>query len=98
MGDRRKLKNNENRIRSKISISKIRAHFLICYLALMIFRIMKQKMEEIGEHFTAHEIITTLRKYEVIDMESFYIEAMEGKATKTLEKNVWINRINISDV
>lgn len=65
---------------------RIKAHFLICYLAIMIFKIMEQKMEEIRKHFTAHEIITTLRKYEVIDVESFYIGAMEGKATKALEK------------
>lgn len=41
---------------------KIQAHFLICYLSLMIYRILEKKLKE---KYTAEKIITTLRKMEL---------------------------------
>ena len=41
---------------------RIQAHFLICYLSLMIYRILEKKLEE---KYTAEKIITTLRKMEL---------------------------------
>lgn len=41
---------------------RIQAHFLICYLSLMIYRILEKKLEE---KYTAEEIITTLRKMDL---------------------------------
>lgn len=38
---------------------RIQAHFLICYLSLMIYRILEKKLKE---KYTAEKIITTLRK------------------------------------
>lgn len=37
---------------------RIRAHFLTCYIALFVFRILEKKL---GERFTCEEIIRTLR-------------------------------------
>lgn len=37
---------------------RINAHFLTCYLALFLFRILEKKL---GEHYTCEEIISTLR-------------------------------------
>ena len=39
----------------------IKAHFLTCYLALLIYRILEQKLNSNGQHFTTREIIDTLR-------------------------------------
>ena len=65
---------------------RIRSHFLTCFLALMVYRVMERKMIQSGEQFTTREIISSLRNYEIVDMGSFYIGAMEGKAIKALEK------------
>ena len=42
---------------------RIRAHFLTCYLALLIFRLMEKK---IGTGYTASRIIQTLRDYNLL--------------------------------
>ncbi len=42
---------------------RIRAHFLICYLALLIYRILEKK---IGEKYTAKQLIQTLRDYNLL--------------------------------
>ena len=41
---------------------RIQAHFLICYLSLMIYRILEKKLKE---KYTAEKIITALRKMEL---------------------------------
>ena len=64
---------------------RIRAHFLTCYLAFMIFRIIEQKLNRGEVRYTDPEILRTLRDYEAIDAESFYVGAMEGKAVRALE-------------
>ena len=64
---------------------RIRAHFLTCYLAFMIFRIIEQKLNKGDVRYTDPEILRTLRDYEAIDAESFYVGAMEGKAVRALE-------------
>ena len=65
---------------------RIRAHFLTCYLALVVYRVMEQKLIKEGEHYTTQEIISTIRNYQAVDMGSFYVGAMEGVAVKALEK------------
>ena len=42
---------------------RIKAHFLICYLSLLIFRILEKKTE--GKH-TSKELINTLRNYNLL--------------------------------
>ena len=64
---------------------RIRAHFLTCYLAFMIFRIIEQKLNKGEVKYTDAEILRTLKDYEAVDMESFYVGAMEGKAVRALE-------------
>lgn len=64
---------------------RIRAHFLTCYLAFMIFRIIEQKLNKGDVRYTDLEILRTLRDYEAIDAENFYVGAMEGKAVRALE-------------
>ena len=44
----------------------IKAHFLTCYLALLIYRILEQKLNVDGYHFTTREIIDTLRNFQLI--------------------------------
>jgi hypothetical protein len=42
---------------------RIRAHFLTCYLALLIFRLLEKKL---GDGYTSSQIIQTLRDYNLL--------------------------------
>ena len=42
---------------------RIRAHFLTCYLALLIFRLLEKKL---GDGYTSNQIIQTLRDYNLL--------------------------------
>lgn len=50
--------------------TRIKAHFLTCFLALLIYRILEKKM---GEQFTCSELVSTLRnmKMQEIDGEGY---------------------------
>ena len=46
---------------------RIKAHFLTCFLSLLIFRILEKKL---NEKYTSNEIIQTLRKMELCEIEA----------------------------
>jgi len=48
---------------------RIIAHFMICYTALLVFRLLLKKLDMSGFHFTPGEIVETLRNMQVTDME-----------------------------
>lgn len=52
--------------------SRIKAHFMICYTALLIYRLLEAKLEEKGYHFTISNILDTLRSMEVDKVEDLY--------------------------
>jgi len=43
---------------------RIKAHFLTCFLSLLVYRILEKKMDE---SFTCSEIIQTLRKMNMME-------------------------------
>ena len=45
---------------------RIKAHFLICYLSLLIYRLLEHKL---GQEYTCREIITTLRKMNLCEID-----------------------------
>ena len=47
---------------------RIKAHFLICYMALLILRLLEKKLECL---FTTSQIIDTLREYKVLDAKGY---------------------------
>ena len=51
---------------------RIRAHFLICYISLLVYRLLEKKM---GNRYTCNEILGTLRSMQVtlLSKESGYI-------------------------
>lgn len=60
----------------------ITAHFLLCYTALLIFRLLQKKLDSYGQalksgskHFTADQIIETLRNMEVANVNDMYYMA-----------------------
>lgn len=48
---------------------RIIAHFMICYTALLIYRLLEKKLDQHGTHFTVENIVETLRNMEVANLE-----------------------------
>ena len=66
MGNRRKLQNHEVRVRGKACVcqteDRIKAHFLTCFISLLVYRLLEKKL---GEQFTCNQILETLRNMNV---------------------------------
>lgn len=65
--------------------NRITAHFIICYTALLIYRLLENKLLEKKYHFTINDIITTLKNmnvclkgfnYETLYNNSIILEAL----------------------
>lgn len=68
------------------SENRIRAHFLTCYLALLVFRILAQKVNKNEkEHYTTGQIITTLREMNLFKLSDIGY-APNYKKTKLVER------------
>jgi transposase len=53
--------------------NRIIAHFLICYTALLIYRLLENKLEQYGTKFTTENILETLRNMNVMNTnDAFY--------------------------
>ncbi len=48
---------------------RIRAHFLICYTALLIYRLLEVKLDRSGNHFTVNQIINTIKNMNVLEID-----------------------------
>ena len=48
---------------------RVIAHFMICYTALLIYRLLETKLARYGTHFTIEQIIETLNNMEVANLE-----------------------------
>lgn len=48
---------------------RIIAHFMICYTALLIYRLLEKKLDQQGSHFTVENIVETLKNMEVANIE-----------------------------
>lgn len=47
---------------------RIRAHFLICYTALLVYRLLEAQLDDQGTHATADDLITTLKNMNVANV------------------------------
>lgn len=54
---------------------RIKAHFMICFTALLIFRILQKKLDLAGFHFPPDDIVKTLKNMQVANMEGFCYKA-----------------------
>ena len=56
--------------------NRIIAHFMSCYTALLIYRLLENKLDQYGTHFTTDNILETLRNMNVMNtQDSFYTAA-----------------------
>ena len=47
---------------------RIKAHFLTCFLALLIYKYLEKKVNRGGKHFTTEEIVDTLREMDFLSV------------------------------
>lgn len=63
---------------------RIIAHFMICYTALLIFRLLQKKLNLAGYHFTPNDIIETLQNMQVANLHDlFFAATYEGSHVLT---------------
>jgi hypothetical protein len=55
--------------------NRIIAHFMTCYTALLIYRLLEVKLDEHGTHFTTSEIIENLKNMNVVNNHDLYYQA-----------------------
>ncbi len=64
--------------------NRIIAHFMICYTALLIYRLLETKLNQYGTHFTTGDILETLRNMNVSNtQDAFYTAAYSGSQVCT---------------
>ena len=61
---------------------RIRAHFLICYTALLVYRLLECRLDNQGTHVTTENLIKTLQNMNVINVHDFeYMATFKGSKT-----------------
>lgn len=69
---------------------RIIAHFMICYTALLIFRLLQKKLDLAGFHFTPNDIVETLQNMQVTDINDlFYTATYEGSQILTALNTIY---------
>ena len=69
---------------------RIKAHFMICYTALLVFRILQKKLDLEKFHFTPDNILETLRNMQVTDVDDmFYRSTYKGSKVLTALNTIY---------
>ena len=55
--------------------NRIIAHFMVCYTALLIYRLLECKLDQYGTHFTTDNILDTLKNMNVSNSQDMYYTA-----------------------
>lgn len=62
---------------------RIRAHFLICYTALLVYRLLECRLDDNGTHVTTDNLIRTLKNMNVTDEGVYYRATYKGSKALT---------------
>jgi transposase len=54
---------------------RIVAHFMICYTALLVYRLLEAKLDDNGTHFSIENIIETLKNMGVLNSSDMYYQS-----------------------
>jgi len=57
-------------------VSFLRAHFMICYTALLVYRLLECKLDDQGTHVTADDLINTLKVINEADVHDREYQAL----------------------
>ena len=61
---------------------QIKAHFLICYTALLVYRLLEVKLDDQRTHITVEDLITTLKNMNVANIHDMkYMALYDGSKT-----------------
>lgn len=61
---------------------RIRAHFLICFTALLVYRLLEVKLDQQGTHVTTDDLINTLQNLNVVNVHNMeYMALYTGSKT-----------------
>lgn len=55
---------------------RIKAHFLICYTALLVYRLLEVKLNDQGTHITTDDLISTLKNMSVVNVHDVHYMAL----------------------
>lgn len=69
---------------------RIRAHFMICYTALLICRLIECRLDDQNAHVTTDQLIETLKNMNVVNIHDLYYMAVYqgSKTLNVLEKEI----------
>lgn len=69
---------------------RIISHFMICYTALLVYRLLESKLDQYGTHFTTEDILETLRNMNVMNtQDAFYTATYTGSQLCTALNGVF---------
>lgn len=71
---------------------RIKSHFLICYTALLICRLIECRLDDQNTHITTNQLIETLKNMNVVNIHDLYYMAVYqgSKTLNALEKEIQI--------
>ena len=55
---------------------RVKAHFLICYTALLVYRLLEAKLDDQRTHVTTDDLITTLKNMSVVNVHDVHYMAL----------------------
>ena len=69
---------------------RITAHFMVCYTALLIYRLLETKLNRYGIHFSIENIIETLKNMEAANIEDMcYMSTYDNSKVCTALNAIW---------
>lgn len=73
---------------------RIKAHFMICYTALLVYRLLEVKLDDQNTHVTAENLITTLKNMNVTNIHDVeYMSLYDG--SKALDALMELTSLNL---
>ena len=74
---------------------RIRAHFLICYTSLLIFRLLEKKLAIKNYHFTVKQILQTIKNMQLNNHNNmYYVATYKGSQVLNALEDVFRLRLN----
>jgi transposase len=74
--------------------NRIRAHFMICFTALLVYRLLEAKLDDKGTHVTTDHLIETLKNMNVTNVHDVEYMALY-KGSKTLDALMKLMDLNL---
>lgn len=74
--------------------NRIRAHFMICYTALLVYRLLEAKLDDQGTHVTPENLIATLKNMNVTNIHDVEYMALYN-GSKTLDALTKLTSLNL---